>query len=90
VDGSFATRREYPGDYDIAFDPSGVDGHLLDPILLRHSDERRAMRAKYLGEIFPWGAIACSKTGAIYLDFFQRDRSGRPKGVIVIDVGKLR
>ena len=84
LDGSFVTAKDNPGDYDAAFDPANVDGDLLDPILLRHADGRRAMKAKYLGDIFPWGATACSKTGSTFLDFFQTDRSGVPKGLVEI------
>ena len=84
LDGSFVTSKEEPSDYDAAFDPVGVDGDLLDPVLLRHSDRRMAMNAKYLGDIFPWGATACSKTGSTFRDFFRTDRSGVPKGVVEI------
>lgn len=84
LDGSFATAKERPGDWDAAFDPTGVDGDALDPILLRHTDGRRAMKAKYLGDVFPWGARACPKTGAVFRDFFRTDRDGVPKGVIEI------
>jgi hypothetical protein len=89
VDGSFVTSKEEPGDYDLAFDPIGVNGNLVDPVLLRHDDERKAMKAKYFGDVFPWGAIACSKTAMIYLDFFQQDRSGIPKGVVLLDLKHL-
>lgn len=82
VDGSFVTAKELPGDWDAAFDPVGVDSSKLDPILLRHRDGRKAMRAKYLGDLFPWGAVASLASGAVYLDFFQKDRDGVPKGVI--------
>lgn len=84
LDGSFVTAKEEPGDYDAAFDPVGVDGDLLDSVLLRHSDRRMAMKAKYFGDIFPWGATACSKTGSTFRDFFGTDRSGVPKGVVEI------
>jgi hypothetical protein len=47
------------------------------------------MRAKYFGDIFPWGALACVKTGLIYREFFQQDRSGVPKGVVLLDVKQL-
>jgi len=86
VDGSFVTAEEEPDDYDLAFDPVGVNGSLVDPVLLRHDDERKAMKAKYFGDVFPWGAIACLKTGMIYCDFFQQDRSGIPKGVVLLDL----
>jgi len=89
IDGSFVTSKDEPGDYDLAFDPVGVNGSLVDPVLLRHDDERKAMRAKYFGDVFPWGVIACSKTGLIYREFFQQDRSGTPKGVILLDLKQL-
>jgi hypothetical protein len=89
VDGSFVTSEDQPGDYDLAFDPVGVDGSLVDPVLRRHDDQRKAMRAKYFGDIFPWGAIACVKTGLIYREFFQQDRSGVLKGVVLLDLKQL-
>ena len=89
VNGSFATLEDQPRDYDAAFDPVGVNGNLVDPILLRHDDERKAMKAKYFGDLFPWGALACAKTGMIYQEFFQQDRSGLPKGVILLDLKRL-
>lgn len=89
VDGSFVTAKDLPGDYDAAFDPVGVDGNRLDPVLLRHDDERRSMNAKYFGDIFPWGALACLKTGLLYQEFFQRDRAGEVKGVVLIDLRRL-
>ena len=84
LDGSFVTAKDDPGDYDAAFDPAGVNGDLLDPVLLRHTDGRRTMKAKYLGDIFPWGATACSTTGSTFRDFFRTDRSGVSKGVVEI------
>jgi hypothetical protein len=89
VDGSFVTSKEEPRDWDAAFDPVGVDASLLDPILLRHDDGRRAMNTKYLGDMFPWGKIA-SASGAIYLDFFQKDRSGAPKGIVGLTLATIQ
>ena len=40
VDGSFVSNKEEPGDYDLAFDPVGVDGSLVDPVLRRHDDRK--------------------------------------------------
>ena len=86
VDGSFVTDKEEPSDFDLAFDPVRMNGSLVDPVLLRHDDGRRAMKAKYFGDVFPWGAEACATTRLIYHDFFQRDRSGVAKGVVLLDV----
>ncbi|WP_425305064.1 DUF6932 family protein [Bradyrhizobium erythrophlei] len=89
VDGSFVSNKEEPGDYDLAFDPVGVNGSLVDPVLRRHDDQRKAMNAKYFGDVFPWGAVACTTTRLIYREFFQRDRSGVIKGVVLLDVKLL-
>jgi hypothetical protein len=89
VDGSFVTAKPDPGDYDLAFDPAGVSAALVDPVLRRHSDGRRAMKAKYFGDIVPWGWAACATTGVLYRDFFQTDRSGQAKGVVLLNLGQL-
>lgn len=89
VDGSYVTAKDLPGDFDVAFDPNGMNGGLVDPVLLRHEDGRKAMKAKYFGEVFPWGHVACAATGMIYQDFFQRDRDGHAKGVVLLDVRAL-
>lgn len=86
LDGSFVTAKAEPGDWDAAFDPVGVIAARLDPILLKHDDGRRAMRAKYLGDMFPWTALASSANGSIYRQFFQKDRDGNPKGIIEIQL----
>jgi hypothetical protein len=89
VDGSYVTAKELPGDFDVAFDPNGVNGALIDPVLLRHDDGRKSMKAKYFGELFPWGHVACLATGLIYQEFFQKDRDGYAKGVVLLDVRAL-
>lgn len=90
VDGSFVSAKDEPSDYDMAFDPSGMTGALIDPVLRRHDDQRKAMKAKYFGDVFPWGAFACETTHAIYRDFFQGDRSGIAKGVVLLEVKHIQ
>ncbi len=90
VDGSFVTAKELPNDWDAAFDPVGVTASSIDPILLRHDDGRRAMRAKYLGDMFPWTAPASDIGGPIYRQFFQKDRDGNPKGIVEIKLQVLQ
>jgi hypothetical protein len=87
LDGSFVSEKEFPQDYDGAWEPQGVDPNLLDPVLLDFSKRRAAMKAKYGGELFPasWEAEA----GMLYRDFFQRDRNGIAKGVLLIELGSL-
>lgn len=90
VDGSYVTSKEHPGDWDAAFDPIGVDSARLDEILIRHSDGRRAMNVKYLGDLFPWSAPAADPGGPVYRDFFQSDRDGRTKGVVELRLQVLQ
>jgi hypothetical protein len=87
LDGSFVSQKDLPEDYDGAWDTKGVDPHLLDPVLLDFSNGRAAMKSKYLGELFP--ATAAAAPGVLYRDFFMKDRSGIPKGVVNIDLGSL-
>ncbi len=58
---------------------------MLTTFAQRHAAQKR----KYGGELFPadWPADA---HGTSFLHFFQRDRvSGRPKGIVAIDLGGL-
>ena len=66
---------------------AGVDPDRLDPVLLDFSNRRAAMKAKYLGDLFPASAFAAP--GVLYRDFFRTDRNGVEKGVVLIDLGSL-
>ena len=85
-DGSFVTKKENPNDFDGCWDLTGVDPSLLDPILLLLDDKRVAQKAKYKGELFP-ASFTADGVGNTYLDFFQIDRDGNPKGIVAIDLG---
>ena len=89
VNGSFATAKGRPGDFDACWEIAGVDPGLLDPILLTFADGRAAQKARFLGELFPAESPA-DAAGTVFLAYFQRDRrTGRPKGIIAIDLGEL-
>lgn len=87
LDGSFISTKELPSDYDAAWEINGVDPDLLDPVLLEFSNKRAAMKAKYGGEFFPSSAYAA--VSVLYRDFFQKDRNGVPKGVLLLQLGSL-
>jgi hypothetical protein len=87
LDGSFVSEKDLPDDYDGAWDTRFVDPDLVDPVLLDFSNSRAAMKTKYFGELFP--ATAKAAPGVLYRDFFMKDRSGVPKGVVQIDLGSL-
>ena len=46
LDGSFVTAKEFPSDFDGCWDPDGVDGAKLDPVLLVYDNLRAAQKAK--------------------------------------------
>jgi hypothetical protein len=89
VDGSFVTAKENPGDFDACWEMQGVDPTKLDPVLLKFDNKRAAQRAKYLGELFPASSIS-SISGPTYLEFFQSDEDGNRKGIIAIDLRRLK
>lgn len=85
IDGSFVTTKEQPGDFDACWDIASVDFDRIDEALLSFDEGRRTQKAKYLGEMFPADAAA-DPLGTLFRDFFQRDREGNAKGIIVIDL----
>jgi hypothetical protein len=91
IGGSFATNKEFPGDFDICWEDDDVDFlnlKELDPVLLDFKNHRAAQKAKYGGELFPASSIA-SLDGKTFLEFFQGDRDGNPKGIIAIDISMI-
>ncbi|MGH2749404.1 MAG: DUF6932 family protein [Actinomycetota bacterium] len=85
VDESFITAKETPADFDACWDADGVDGDLLDPILLIFDDGRAAQKAKYAGELFP--DFEELNSGQLFSEFFQTDKdTGGRKGIIAIDL----
>ena len=89
IDGSFVTAKELPNDFDGCWSIEGVDADLLDPVLLDFSNGRAAQKAKYGGELFPAELIE-GGSGKSWLDFFQQDRTGKPKGIVGIRLRKPR
>jgi hypothetical protein len=88
IDGSFVTHKLIPGDFDACWDANGVDMALLQaiaPVLLKFDAKRAAQKAEYGGEFFPAGWPADS-SGTLFLEFFQRDRDGNPKGIVAINL----
>ena len=89
VDGSYVTQRTAPKDYDVAWDPGGVDLPLLrdmEPVFFDFNNQRASQKAKFFGEFFPSSAKADS-AGTRFLKFFQTDKNtGKPKGIIGLDV----
>lgn len=83
LDGSFVTGKPQPGDFDMCWDPVGVNLSLLDPVLLDFSNRRFNQKLKYGGEFFPSTALA---DGTLtFLDYFRVEKiTGLEKGLILI------
>ena len=89
LDGSFVTSKVVPGDYDLCWSVLGVDPTRLDPVLLKFDDARRAMNAKYLGDLFP-AEVPEGNSKKLFVDFFQIDKdTGVAKGIVLIDLRSL-
>jgi hypothetical protein len=84
IDGSFVTSKDEPGDFDGCWDHAGVDFDVLDPVLLDFEGHREAQKAKFDGEMF-----IADAPGSQFLEFFQIDRDGRPKGIIQINLADI-
>lgn len=91
INGSFVTRKLRPNDYDLCWSIDGVIAERLDPVLLDFSPGgRRAMKAKFLGDLFP-AEIPEGASGKAFLEFFQTDkRTGEPKGIVSVDLGGVK
>jgi hypothetical protein len=88
IDGSFVTAKASPGDFDGCWETAGVDPDLLDPELLQFDEGRAAQKPRYGGELF-LANVAADPGGTAFLDFFQRDREGPPKGIVALDPRRL-
>lgn len=91
MDGSFVAGKPAPSDFDGCWERAGMDLlrlQAVDPVLLTFVNRRVAQKAKYFGELFPADTVE-GGSGLTFLDFFQRDEDGNPKGILVLDLGSL-
>ncbi len=86
-----AQKARLPDDFDGCWDEEGVNVELLfatEPALLQFDNKRAAQKARFGGELFPSGFPA-DKQQRTFLQFFQIDRDGNPKGIIVLALESL-
>jgi len=88
IDGSFVTAKEEPADFDACWDAEGVDFDVVDERLLTFDKGRAAQKAAFAGELFTADSRA-DPQGTLFRDFFQTDRDGNRKGIVVIDLQNL-
>ena len=83
LDGSFVTEKTNPGDFDVCWDPVGVDTAKLNPVFRDFSEGRKKQKEAFQGEFFPDHLPADGKR--TFLDFFQIDKDTQNvKGIICI------
>jgi hypothetical protein len=88
IGGSFSTKKKKPNDYDGCYSMTGVDPDKLDPVFLKLRPPRDEMKKKYMGELLP-AEFAADTLGSPYSDYFQKDKNGRKKGIVVLDLTTL-
>lgn len=87
LDGSFITEKLIPADFDVCWDPAGVDAAKLDRIFYDFKDKRKKQKARFCGEFFPTTVLGDEKK--LFLDYFQVDKyTGEAKGIICLKMPK--
>lgn len=87
VDGSFVTSKTNPNDFDVAWDPVGVDSSQLDPIFWSRvflAPPRRAQKQRFGGEFLPLTATGDGLQSL--LEYFQGRRDGGRKGIVIVNL----
>ena len=88
VDGSFVTAKLSPQDFDAVWETDGVNLQALksaEPVFFQFESKRATQKAKFGGEFFPSG-IQAGPSGKTFLEFFQIDREGNPKGLVRLNL----
>ena len=86
INGSFITNKAYPADIDGCWDADvQVDKAKLDPVFLDFSSNRRKMKEKF-GVDFFISQVTEGNTGVPFAEFFQQNRYGQPKGILLINL----
>jgi hypothetical protein len=89
IDGSFVTAKPDPSDFDVCWEERNVDPLLLDPVLMDFSDQRRAQKERFGGELFP-ATMPAGPGEADFLEYFQHEpKTDLPKGILAISLKNL-
>jgi len=84
LDGSFAESKPRPNDIDGCWVPHPhMVSSRIDKVLLDFSNQRVAMKKKYGVDFFLANELERNK-GEPFLEFFQKDRDGNPKGILKV------
>jgi hypothetical protein len=85
VNGSFASAKPEPNDYDACWRMEGVQLNELaraEPVFFDFANGRAAQKARFRGEFFP-ADLTEGGSGKTFLQFFQTDpNTGEEKGLL--------
>ena len=94
VDGSFTTAKELPNDVDGCWSAIDADPASVDPVFWKFDSpqefeqvNRKQMKDKYHLDFYvaEWPS---NSQGRPFPDYFQTNRSGEPKGILLVDLSK--
>lgn len=86
LDGSFVTDKNRPGDIDGCYDvPLGANLGSMYPIWPWTRPNRDISKAMFGVELAPTRAPA-TPSGEPFISFFQKDRQGRRRGIVSIEL----
>jgi hypothetical protein len=75
------------GDFDVVWDPAGVDLDQLDGVLTDFADGRRAQKQRFGGELLP--NVVERVSGLEFAEFFQNERDSGRKGIVVLNPRRI-
>ena len=90
INGGFVTNDPYPNDVDGCWeDKQGVNVDMLDKVFWDVNPPREAMKRKYGVDFFIKGMLIADAGGMPVEEYFQEDRDGNAKGILVVDIRGL-
>ena len=91
INGSFITSKNEPEDIDGCWEyEQSVDVNKLDMVFLDINPPRKAMKDKYGVDFLISTTMLIDGKDRDVLDFFQLDRNGNRKGILLVEIGEQR
>lgn len=89
IDGSFVTDKNAPADIDGCWEyQQSVDVNKLDRVFLDFNAPRTSMKKKYGVDFLISTVSLLDGQGKTVLEFFQQDRDGNQKGILLVEIGE--
>lgn len=87
IDGSFVTPKDKPNGIDGCWEyDQSVNVNKLDAVFLDRAPPREAMRRKYGVDFLISARPLVDAPGKTVEEFFQVDKDGNPKGILIVEV----